>query len=60
MNTFENKYIKHLASISNTYSPVLLKSRYARLILSYKGIEIGKPRRSKYAVLLDNVKQLSP
>jgi len=58
LTPFEQKYIKHLASIANTYSDVLIKTRRAKEILKYKSIELGKPRRSNYVVEL--IKNLRP
>ena len=37
---FETQYIKHLASIVNTYSDALIMTKRAKLILGYKGVEI--------------------
>lgn len=59
MNNFQQKYIKTWSAISNSYSPVIKKSRYAQIILSHLGIELSKQRRSKY-VVLEIINQLKP
>lgn len=57
-NLFQQKYIKTWASIANSYSPVLLKSRYASSILAYLGIKQGQARRCNAVVEL--VKEFLP
>lgn len=49
-NTFQQKYIKTWANIANNNEEILLKGKYAREILKYLSIELGRQKRSIYKV----------